>query len=109
MRLCHICDWAIRYPYSVKNRGSHTYANTHATDTARSGLAGALLLFTAAAIVAVAVGAQFVAVLAGYYVLTWAYSLHLKRVPLLDVIMLAGLYTLRIIAGAAAMNIPLSF
>jgi 4-hydroxybenzoate polyprenyltransferase len=29
--------------------------------------------------------------------------------PLLDVMMLAGLYTLRIIAGAAAMRVPLSF
>lgn len=29
--------------------------------------------------------------------------------PLLDVMMLAGLYTLRIIAGAAAITIPLSF
>lgn len=75
----------------------------------RSGLAAALLLFIAAAIIAVIVGSRFVAVLAGYYALTWAYSLRLKRVPLLDVMMLAALYTIRIIAGAAAMQIPLSF
>jgi 4-hydroxybenzoate polyprenyltransferase len=77
--------------------------------SARGGLVVASLLFIAATIIAVIVGARFVAVLACYYVLTWAYSLRLKRVPLLDVMMLAGLYTLRIIAGAAAMQIPLSF
>jgi 4-hydroxybenzoate polyprenyltransferase len=77
--------------------------------SARSGLRVAALLFVLAACIAVGVGARFVAVLAGYYALTWAYSLRLKRLPLLDVMMLAGLYTLRIIAGAAAMGVPLSF
>ena len=77
--------------------------------SARAGLAAALLLFTTAVIIAASVGSRFLAVLAGYYLLTWAYSLRLKRVPLLDVMMLAGLYTLRIIAGAAAMQIALSF
>jgi 4-hydroxybenzoate polyprenyltransferase len=77
--------------------------------SARSGLSAASLLFIVAACIAVSVGPRFVAVLAGYYVLTWAYSLRLKQLPLLDVMMLAGLYTLRIIAGAAAMGVPLSF
>ena len=54
-------------------------------------------------------GAQFAAVLAAYYLLTWGYSLRLKRVPLLDVMILAGLYTARIIAGAAATGVALSF
>jgi len=75
----------------------------------RSGLAAALLLFIAATIIAVFVSGRFFAVLAVYYALTWTYALRLKHVPLLDVMMLAGLYTLRIIAGAAAMQIPLSF
>jgi 4-hydroxybenzoate polyprenyltransferase len=75
----------------------------------RGGFAVAVSLSIVAAIMAVAAGYRFAAVLSGYYVLTWAYSLHLKRVPLLDVMMLAGLYTLRIVAGAAAMRIPLSF
>lgn len=51
----------------------------------------------------------FSAALAGYFVLTVAYSLHLKQVPVVDVLTLAGLYTLRIIAGAAAIGVPLSF
>ncbi len=51
----------------------------------------------------------FTAVLAMYYVFTLAYSLRLKRVPMLDTIVLAGLYTLRMIAGATAVSIMPSF
>ncbi len=47
----------------------------------------------------------FLGVLTVYYALTLAYSLYLKRVVLLDVLVLAGLYTARIIAGAAAIGI----
>lgn len=52
---------------------------------------------------------QFVAVLAAYYVLTLAYSLSLKRRMAIDVIALAILYTVRIIAGAAATGLELTF
>ncbi|HJU40284.1 MAG TPA: hypothetical protein VJ724_11975, partial [Tahibacter sp.] len=44
-----------------------------------------------------------------YYALTLAYSLHLKRVVMLDVVVLAALYTVRIIGGAAAIGGGLSF
>jgi 4-hydroxybenzoate polyprenyltransferase/phosphoserine phosphatase len=52
---------------------------------------------------------QFVAALFTYFALTLAYSLMLKRRAVIDVLTLAGLYTLRIIAGAAAISVPLSF
>lgn len=39
-----------------------------------------------------------------YFALTLGYSLTLKQVVLLDVLVLAGLYTLRIVAGAAAIS-----
>jgi 4-hydroxybenzoate polyprenyltransferase len=52
---------------------------------------------------------QFCAVLGAYYLLTLAYSLSLKRQMTLDVIVLAALYTSRILAGAAAFNLPLTF
>lgn len=52
---------------------------------------------------------EFAAVLAFYYVSTLAYSLRLKRSALVDVLTLAGLYTIRIIAGAAAISVGLSF
>jgi 4-hydroxybenzoate polyprenyltransferase/phosphoserine phosphatase len=51
----------------------------------------------------------FAAVLATYYVTTLAYSLHLKKAIMIDVITLAALYTLRIIAGAAAISVVPSF
>jgi 4-hydroxybenzoate polyprenyltransferase len=47
--------------------------------------------------------------LASYFALTLAYSLVLKRRMVIDVVALAGLYTLRVIAGALALDIPLSF
>lgn len=50
----------------------------------------------------------FFVVLVGYYVLTITYSLWLKRQPILDICTLASLYTLRVAAGGAATDIPLS-
>jgi 4-hydroxybenzoate polyprenyltransferase/phosphoglycolate phosphatase-like HAD superfamily hydrolase len=52
---------------------------------------------------------QFAGVLAAYYVLTLAYSLWLKRVVMLDVVTLAMLYTVRVVAGAAAMALVATF
>lgn len=45
---------------------------------------------------------RYAAVLAGYYVLTLGYSLAWKRMMMVDVVALAMLYTIRIIAGTAA-------
>lgn len=58
--------------------------------------------------VALMLGPMFLAVLAGYYLLTVAYSLWLKRKILVDICVLATLYTLRVIAGGVATDIPLS-
>jgi uncharacterized protein (TIRG00374 family) len=52
---------------------------------------------------------RYCLVLAAYYLLTLAYSFGLKRIVLIDTISLAGLYTARIIAGAGAIAVPLSF
>jgi 4-hydroxybenzoate polyprenyltransferase/phosphoserine phosphatase len=43
-----------------------------------------------------------------YLVTTLGYSLRLKRVVLVDVIVLSGLYTIRIVAGSAATGIAVS-
>jgi 4-hydroxybenzoate polyprenyltransferase len=77
--------------------------------SARSGLLASLLLLCAAGCLALLAGTQFALVLLGYYVLTWAYSLRLKSIALVDVVTLAGLYTIRIIAGSAATGVPSSF
>jgi len=55
------------------------------------------------------VGSAFLAWLIVYFGLTTAYSLALKRIALVDCLTLAALYTLRIIAGAAAVSVILSF
>src|SRR5690606_18288795 len=51
----------------------------------------------------------FMGVLAIYLAATTAYSLSIKRMLLLDVLTLAGLYTLRLLAGCAATGIEVSF
>jgi 4-hydroxybenzoate polyprenyltransferase/phosphoserine phosphatase len=43
-----------------------------------------------------------------YLVTTLAYSLRLKRVMIVDVIVLSGLYTIRILAGSAATGVAVS-
>ena len=74
----------------------------------------ALLAFPALLLVAFTMAAlllqwKFVLALAAYYALTLAYSLVLKRVMTVDVITLAMLYTVRIIAGTMAFNVQLTF
>jgi len=73
------------------------------------GLAAAPLLTLAGFALAIAVGWPFAVVLLGYYAMTLAYSLRLKRVVMVDVVLLAGLYTIRIIGGTVAIDAGLSF
>ncbi|WP_041655838.1 UbiA family prenyltransferase [Azoarcus sp. KH32C] len=68
-----------------------------------------VLLVTAFALALWMLPPVFTAGLATYYVLTLAYSLKLKRLMVVDVIALAGLYTTRVIVGSFAVEIPLSF
>jgi 4-hydroxybenzoate polyprenyltransferase/phosphoserine phosphatase len=65
---------------------------------------GAAMLVLAFAL-AFAVSSGFAAMLLLYTAITLAYSLHLKRLPLVDVLVLAALYTLRIGAGAVAAQV----
>ncbi|MFT3857455.1 MAG: UbiA family prenyltransferase [Aquabacterium sp.] len=73
------------------------------------GIVTAPLLLLAAILISMVLPLKFLGVLAAYYVVTLAYSFGLKRVVMIDVLTLAGLYTVRIVAGAAATEIPLSF
>ena len=66
------------------------------------------LLFAAALLCSLWLSTRFLALLGLYVVLTIAYSGYLKRVVVLDVILLAGLYTLRVLAGIAAGNVRFS-
>jgi 4-hydroxybenzoate polyprenyltransferase len=74
-----------------------------------AGVWAAVLLLAAAFGLAVLISPQFVVALVGYYILTTAYSFRLKRVMMLDVVVLATLYTARILAGSAAIHTKPSF
>jgi 4-hydroxybenzoate polyprenyltransferase len=71
-------------------------------------LAAPLLLMVSLGVAAL-VGQQFLFWLIFYFALTCAYSWLLKRLMLIDCLTLAILYTLRIVAGAAAVGHDLSF
>ena len=57
---------------------------------------------------AIAVGPRFLLVLLCYYAMTLAYSLFLKRQMMLDVVVLACLYGMRLVGGSVATDIGLS-
>jgi 4-hydroxybenzoate polyprenyltransferase len=72
-----------------------------------------LAMAAASLIVSIALGAVFLPtlffpVLAIYYAATLAYSVSLRRLLLIDICTLAGLYTLRVVAGGAATGLLLS-
>ena len=54
------------------------------------------------------VSGRFAGMLVLYVATTLAYSFWLKRVAVLDVLLLAGLYTLRVVAGAIATDVRVS-
>lgn len=74
-----------------------------------SGMLVSALLLSLSFVIGAFLPWRFELVLAGYLVVTVAYSVVLKRQVVVDVMLLAGLYTLRIIAGAAATEITPSF
>jgi len=73
------------------------------------GVFAAPLLLIASLTIALVVGKYFLFWLIFYFAVTCAYSWVLKRLMLIDCLTLALLYTLRIIAGAAAVGHDLSF
>ena len=66
------------------------------------------LLLILGMLLAVGIGGNFLLVMAGYYLISTAYSLNLKRRMVVDICVLAGLYTVRILAGGVATDITLS-
>lgn len=74
-----------------------------------AGMLAAPLLLACGILLGATLPGSFTLTLLCYACCTLLYSLAIKRRALLDVLTLAGLYTLRIIAGAAAIAAPLSF
>ena len=69
------------------------------------GLLWSVLLLMLSIAVGLLLPWPFVGMVVMYYLLNLGYSFTLKRIVLLDVIILAGLYTMRIMAGSAAVSI----
>jgi len=66
------------------------------------------ILFLSSIAIAAILSPGFLGVLLGYFTLTTAYSFALKRMMIVDVITLAGLYSVRVIGGAVATGIVVS-
>jgi 4-hydroxybenzoate polyprenyltransferase len=66
------------------------------------------LLLGSALLLGSVLSAGFLGVLALYFCLMLAYSVKLKGIPLLDVLILSSGYSLRVLGGALAVDIPLS-
>ena len=71
-------------------------------------LAVSVTLVAVSALLAVWLNGAFAAVLALYLLISTVYSLFLKEHVIIDVITLATLYTVRIVAGATLVGVPLS-
>lgn len=74
-----------------------------------AGLALAALLLVGAFSIALAMAPAFLGWLGAYYGLTLAYTFFLKQRVLVDCLTLGALYTLRIVAGWAAVGLAASF
>lgn len=76
--------------------------------SATAGAAMVVLLLVAAFTGAAFLPRTFLWWMLVYLATTLAYSLRLKRVVLVDVLLLSGLYTLRLLAGAGAVGVRIS-
>ena len=73
------------------------------------GIAQSVIVLVLAFSIATYLNPQFLSVLIIYAMLSASYSFKLKQIVLLDVSLLAVLYTLRIIAGTYAVSLELSY
>ncbi|MEP0944101.1 MAG: UbiA family prenyltransferase [Rhizobiaceae bacterium] len=72
--------------------------------TVSNAVVGALCLFSASLMIALQLPVAFSGILLIYFIVTGAYSFLLKRLLLIDVLTLAGLFTIRVLAGSAAIR-----
>lgn len=76
--------------------------------TPQAGLIIAIALAVLGFVISWIVNPVLLLVMIGYAVLTTAYSLHLKNIALLDAFVIASGFLLRAVAGAAAVEVPVS-
>lgn len=75
---------------------------------AHAGVLSATLLLCGM-IISATISQAFMLLLLGYLAISSTYSVFLKKIVLVDALCLASLYTLRVISGAVAIDVPLSF
>jgi 4-hydroxybenzoate polyprenyltransferase/phosphoserine phosphatase len=77
--------------------------------TIRQALGATVGLVGAAAVLSLAfLPLTFFAMVVGYWVMSFAYSLWLKQLAIVDILMLAGFYVYRILIGAVAVHVLVS-
>ncbi|MDD7472630.1 MAG: UbiA family prenyltransferase [Bdellovibrionota bacterium] len=73
-----------------------------------SALKVAFILMPLSFIISIFLGKEFLFVLLTYFITTSCYSFYLKKIMLVDILILSLLYTVRMFAGGVALNIYLS-
>ena len=91
------------------HRTKHTRALASGRLPLKYGFAAAPLLILAGLILAGLGGWQAFAAIGAYLAITLAYSFWLKRKAVVDVMVLAGLFTLRLLAGTVIIGAEVSF
>ena len=111
--LCASAVYVVNDLFDLENDRQHPRKRLRPIASGRisipAAIAGALALFLAAALLAARLPWGFGGWLLAYVVLTKSYTLALKRIPLLDCLALAALYTLRVVAGGAVIEQLVSF
>lgn len=98
--------WDLEYDRSHPRKKNRPFASARLPLHRGAVLSAACLV--SAFLLSLFVTPGFVVILALYLVITTAYSVALKGYVLLDVLILSGLYTLRIFAGSQAVGIVVS-
>lgn len=98
--------------WDIHNDRSHPRKRLRAIARCVIGVPQAVLasaaLFAASLVLACQISPAFTGVLLAYMLVTTLYSFHFKKVPITDVMLLSLLFTLRIFAGATAIEVQLS-
>ncbi len=102
----YVLNDLVDLPYDRKHKWKRNRPFASGRVPIQHGIALFLGLLTTAIVVSLAfLNQSFLLVLGIYIGLTTLYSLRLKRVLVMDIIALAGLYTIRVIAGGVATGI----
>lgn len=111
--LCSSAVYIINDLIDLENDRLHPNKKTRAFASGKialwKGLFFSPLLLILSFMIGIMIEGNFIYWIIIYFLLTCAYSLGLKKIILIDCLTLAILYTLRIIAGAEAAHLSLSF